>query len=118
MLQFILMNVLFISLGGIIYIILKTLPKIEEENSNEKIGFLEKFIISELPHKIDSAFNFYLSKILRRFKILILKLDNYLTEKLKKFNINGNGESKKIDFFNLNNQDKQEEESKDKTLLE
>lgn len=115
MIQFILMNFLLISFGGIIYLIIKALPKIEDNGQQEKIGILDKFIISELPHKIDKIFNFYLSKILRKTKILILKLDNYLGEKLKKFN-NGENGSKKIDFSDFNNEaiDKNNEEN---TLL-
>jgi hypothetical protein len=117
MIQFILMNALFISIGGIIYIILKTLPQIEEVQS-PKESFLEKFIISELPHKIDAIFNFYLSKILRRLKILVLKLDNYLSEKLKNININGNSENKKIDFWGLGNKEEtSKNENEEKTLL-
>ncbi len=115
MIQFVLTNFLFISIGGIIYIIIKTLPKIEDNESQEKIGVLDKFIISDLPHQIDKSFNFYLGKILRKTKVLVLKLDNYLGEKLKNFNSGENG-SKKIDFSNFNNESTNEKKEEN-TLL-
>jgi hypothetical protein len=120
MLEFILINILFISLGGILYIIAKTLPRIDENGDQiiEKKSNLEKFIISDLPHKFDKNLNFYTGKFFRKLKILILRLDNYLTHKLK--NMNLNGEDKKINFNDLNgkSEDKQEIVSKENSLLD
>lgn len=103
MIKFILINILLISVGGILYIIARSLPRIEE-SEQKKESFLEKFILSSLPHKIDSIINFYTLKFLRRLKITILRLDNYLTEKLKKLT---NSSQKKIDFSELNNSNKE-----------
>jgi hypothetical protein len=110
MLEFILVNILFISLGGILYIIAKTLPKINEDENEilEKKSNLEKFIISDLPHKFDENLNFYTRKFFRKLKILILRLDNYLTHKLK--NMNLDGEDKKINFNDLNRNSEEEPE--------
>jgi len=100
MLEFFLINILFISFGVILYIIARSLPRINEENINvSKDNFLDKFIVSDFPHKIDSLINFYTVKFFRKFKVLLLRFDNYITERLKKMT---NNEDKKIDFNNLN----------------
>jgi len=101
MLEFFLINILFISFGVILYIIARSLPRINEENINaSKDNFLDKFIVSDFPHKIDSLINFYTVKFFRKFKVLLLRFDNYITERLKK--MTNNNEDKKIDFNNLN----------------
>lgn len=105
MFEFILTNILLISFGTILYFIAKTIPRIEnDQNIEEKRGILEKFIISDLPHKFDYLLNFYSGKILRKLKVLILRFDNYLTIKLKSINLNNN--DKKINFDDLNNDQK------------
>lgn len=117
MLEFILINILFISLGGILYIIAKTLPRINEEENEifQKKSNLEKFVISDLPHKFDEALNFYTGKFFRKLKILILRLDNYLTDKLKSMNLNG--DDKKINFSDLNGKSNGKLEEKSETNL-
>jgi hypothetical protein len=102
MLEFFLINIILIFFSGILYIIARSLPRINEENiSNSKKNFLDRFIISDFPNKIDSLINFYIVKFFRKFKILLLRFDNYITEKLKKMNLDNNGD-KKIDFNGLN----------------
>lgn len=114
MFEFILTNILLISFGAILYIIAKTIPKIEtDSDSIEKNGIIEKFIVSDLPHKFDYLLNFYTGKFLRKLKVLILRFDNYLTLKLKSINLNNN--DKKIDFSDLNkNLDQKIENLEDK----
>lgn len=102
MLEFFLINIILIFFSGILYIIARSLPRINEENiSNSNKNFLDRFIISDFPNKIDSLINFYIVKFFRKFKILLLRFDNYITEKLKKMNLDNNGD-KKIDFNGLN----------------
>lgn len=115
MIRFILVNVLLISFGGILYIVARTLPRLEEESQKkeEKLNLLEKFIISDLSYKIDAIFYFYIVKILRILKVLVLRLDNYLTNKLKKINIKNH--SLKNDFFDLNSK-QQNNEIEDKKI--
>jgi hypothetical protein len=88
----------------------QALPRIEEAPSEEK-GFLERWAHSELPEKIDAAFNNFLLKFLRRVKVLVLKFDNALAKDLQKIKPK---EDKRptIDFKEISGQNK-EEESKD-----
>jgi len=100
MLEFFLINILFISFGGILYIIARSLPRINEKDIDySKNNFLDKLIISDFPHKVDSLINFYMIKFFRKFKVLLLRFDNYITERLKKMT---NNEDKKINFDDLN----------------
>jgi hypothetical protein len=75
------------SLAAIIYLIARTIPRIDENiilNQSRK-SFLEN-IFSKLPlEKIDLMFNNLLEKTLRKFKIFVMKMDNVLTRKLSDF---------------------------------
>ncbi len=85
MFQFIATNVLMISLGVILYAVVRTLPRIEENPSTpDEKGAWEKWITSGIPEKIDSALNSFLEKSLRRLRILLMKLDNSVTVRLGK----------------------------------
>ncbi len=116
MLQFILTNVLMISLGAILYVVVRTLPRIEESGIEEKKGVFERWITSEVPEKIDVALNGFLFKFLRKFRVVLLKADNSVTgrlEKLKPENV-ANGKAPAIDFKEISGQgqNKIEESSK------
>jgi len=84
MFQFILTNILMVSLGIILYLAVRTLPRIEDTGTPEKRGLLERWVTSEMPEKIDAALNGFLAKFLRKTRVLVLKLDNSLTGHLKK----------------------------------
>lgn len=113
MIEFILFNFLLISFSGILYIIARTIPRLEEtsQQKEEKLNLLEKFVISDLSDKIDAVVYLYIVKILRILKVLVLRLDNYLTDKLKKINIKNH--FSKTDFLDLNSK-KQDSEIEDK----
>jgi hypothetical protein len=94
-LQFILTNVLLLSAGAILIIMVRALPRISEEESRAKASLLERWIASELPEKIDLALNNFLVKFLRKSKVWILKIDNLLAKHLKNIKTeNGNGKPK------------------------
>src|SRR5258708_3104836 len=100
MLQFVLTNILMVSLGTILYVSVRTLPRIEESGIHEKKGVLERWIASEIPERIDMALNGFLFKFLRKFKIVLLKTDNSVSERLKKINPGAatNNKAPAIDF--------------------
>lgn len=109
MFQFIVTTILMLSLGTILYIIARSLPRIKEETEQPKQTFLDRFIMSDIPHKVDAAINTFSGKLCRKLKVFLLKFDNYLSEWLKKRGeaaANGNGKPK-IDFAELNS-DKEE----------
>lgn len=87
MYSFILQFLIMVSLATIIYLIARTIPRIDENVvlGQSKKSFLGNFF-SKLPlEKIDLMFNNLLEKILRKFKIIVMKTDNALTRKLSDF---------------------------------
>jgi len=113
MLQFILTTVLMASLGTMLYLVARSLPRVGEEAS-DKPGFLDKLSSSELPEKLDAAFNGFLLKSLKKTKIVLMKVDNFINDKLKKVSPNGNGKPK-IDFKDLSEDVPSVEEEVEKT---
>ncbi|MHB9019523.1 MAG: hypothetical protein ACYC3G_01425 [Minisyncoccota bacterium] len=87
MYSFTLQFIIMVSLATIIYLVAKTIPRIDENAvlNRSNRSFLEKFF-SKLPlEKIDLMFDNLLEKILRKFKIAVMKIDNTLTRKLSDF---------------------------------
>lgn len=105
MVQFILANIFMVSLGAVIYVVARTLPRLEPESGPEKKSVFERWLASEVPEKIDSALNGFLVKFLRKLKILLLKVDNSLSGHLQKIKpeaggaTNGNGKAKPVIDF-------------------
>ena len=83
MLQFITTNILMVSLGVILYVVVRTLPRVDENAPEQKSAF-EKWLTSEVPEKIDKALNGFLVKFLKKTKIFLMKADNTVTAQLKK----------------------------------
>jgi len=87
MYSFILQFLIMASLAAIIYLIARTVPRIDENviSGRSKRSFLEN-LFSKLPlEKIDLMFDNLLEKILRKFKIVVMRTDNALTRKLSDF---------------------------------
>ncbi len=103
--EFIFTIILMIGVGIMLYLTVQALPRIEEASSEEK-GFLERWAHSEMPEKIDVAFNNFLLKFLRRIKVLVLKFDNALAKHLQKIKPE---EDKRptIDFKEISGQNKE-----------
>ncbi|HUZ92580.1 MAG TPA: hypothetical protein VNG29_01105, partial [Candidatus Paceibacterota bacterium] len=55
MLQFLLTTILLLSVGAILLVAVRTLPRIEDDGAIEKKGILERWIASEIPEKIDAS---------------------------------------------------------------
>jgi hypothetical protein len=103
--EFIFTIILMICVGIVLYLTVQALPRIEEAPSEGK-GFLERWAHSEMPEKIDAAFNNFLLKFLRRVKVLVLKFDNMLAKHLQKIKPE---EDKRpaIDFKEISGQNKE-----------
>jgi hypothetical protein len=86
MLQFIFANVLMVSLGTILYLFARSLPRLQEEQAEKSASLIERLVTSDIPHKFDRAVSLWAGKAFRRMKILSMRFDNYLTDRLKKIN--------------------------------
>jgi len=82
MFQFIVTTIFMVSLGVILYIAVRTLPRIDENALPEKKSVLERWIASEIPEKVDAAVNSFTVKFLRKIKVILLKVDNSLSSHL------------------------------------
>lgn len=100
MFQFIVTNIFVISLGIILYVAVRTLPRIEESGIPEKRNAWEKWLASGVPERVDRVLNSFLAKFLRKLKVFLLRADNAVTTQLKKVKSDGNGAQAKpsIDF--------------------
>ena len=115
MFQFILTNVFLISLGALLYFVIRTLPRIEPDNGvPDTKGFFERLIVSRIPERVDGAVNGFLFKFLRKFKIALLKIDNLIGQQIKKIQPEANGNSdgtdkSAIDFAEIKSKNKGED---------
>ncbi|MEK7193567.1 MAG: hypothetical protein AAB652_02145 [Patescibacteria group bacterium] len=101
MLQFIITTILMASVGTMLYLIARSLPRIgEEQKSHLKYGILDRWVASEIPERIDSMMAGFTEKFLRKTRLFLSKVDNSITERLKKTRARSekNGKSK-IGFF-------------------
>ena len=105
MIQFILTDILMLSLGAMLFMVARALPRVTDEGKVEtKPTLIERWFMSDLPHKVDTAMNSTTGKLFRRLKVALMKVDNYLTERLKNMSQNGNGKPK-IDFNDIAEKD-------------
>ncbi len=112
MLQFIVTDVLMLALGFVFYLMVRALPRIEDEQKEEK-NFLDRLVRSDIPEKVDIALNGFLLKTLRKAKILVLKLDNTLSKTLRKIKYEENGTKPAIDFKEIIEQKKEEDKNEE-----
>ena len=95
MLQLILTDILFLALAVMLYLVVRTLPRIEESGDPDRKGVFERMITSDIPGRIDETLNAFIGKAFRRMKVNLMRFDNYLTGKLKTMNMeNGNSNGK------------------------
>ena len=84
MVEFVFTTILMACLLAVLYLMVRALPRIAEEPATESGGLLDRWAHSEIPEKIDAAFNGFLFKLLRKIKILILRIDNSVGLHLQK----------------------------------
>lgn len=93
MIEFVLANIAMIAVGVILFVIARSLPRIGEVETSPK-SLLERWITSEVPEKLDTTFNSFAGKFLRKLRVIILKVDNAVSISLKRFKQeNGNGKT-------------------------
>lgn len=97
---FIVSNILMLSVGLVLYVVARTLPRIDVSDGEDKRNIFDRWVHSEVPEKVDVVLNAFLAKILRRAKVFLLKSDNFVSDKLQRVSANGNGKPK-IDFKDL-----------------
>jgi len=112
MYDFLLQTSLFLSLGVIIYLLARAVPRVDEAGATiHSRGFFDR-LLSRLPLKhIDERLTVLWEKFLRRAKVSILKLDNFINQKLgrlKKSEGSGAEKENRGNLFEKPNGDKKE----------
>ena len=73
-----------LSLGAIIYLFARALPRVLETASSEpRKNYLEDFFRKFPLEKADAFSSYWLERFLRKLKIVILRFDNLLTKYLR-----------------------------------
>lgn len=103
MISFALNLILMAALGAILYLVARTLPRISEtpegNGRNGKMKLLERWVVSEIPEKVDEWLSDFLIKTLRKLKVVLMKVDNNLTSHLRRIKPqNGKSETNGRDF--------------------
>lgn len=106
MYDFLLQSTFFLSLGVIVYLLARAVPRVNEEGETAHApGFFDR-LLTKLPlREIDNWLNAFFEKFLRRLRVGLMKLDNLVNQYLSKFK-KPNGASDKKDLFQEINNDK------------
>lgn len=111
MYDFLLQMSFFLSLGVILYLMARALPRVDEvAEVHHAPGPFDR-LLSKLPlKKIDERLDLFFEKFLRRLKVLVMRIDNAINSSLSRFKkSNGNGtKENKPDLFQDLNSDKKE----------
>ena len=87
MYNFILQILVFSSLGLVIYLLARAMPRVGDVAEPQRQPNLFDKLMNKMPmEKIDENINFSLAKILRKFRVLVLKVDNFINHRLGKLN--------------------------------
>lgn len=99
-----------VSLSTVLYLMARALPRIaEDEAAPEKRAILDRWAHSQIPEKVDVAFNGFMLKLMRKLKVFILKLDNSLSKHLQKVKPEDTDKKSNIDFKEIAGQNKEGE---------
>lgn len=82
MLWFIIEMIIMVSLAAIIYLMAKALPRISDEAEN---GPASQSRVMFYVEKLDGVLKAFSEKFLRQARVWILKVDNFVTQKLNQF---------------------------------
>ncbi len=101
-----------VALGVVLYLMVRALPRITEDPA-EKESFLDRWAHSEIPGKIDVAFNGFLLKFLRRVKVIALKFDNAVSAGLRKVSAEEKGKKQNFEMKDIVEGENGREEKKE-----
>jgi hypothetical protein len=101
-----------VALGVVLYLMVRALPRVAEEPA-AKENFLDRWAHSEIPEKIDAAFNGFLLKFLRRVKVFALKFDNAVSSGLRKVSAEEKEKRQNFDMKDIRDAGSGSEEKKE-----
>lgn len=94
MYNFFLEIVFMLSLGLMVYLLAIALPRVQN-NSKNRVSEVISRLIKRVPlERIDSVLNTIFEKILRKFRVIILKIDNWVSSSLGRVKASNKSETK------------------------
>lgn len=106
--KFILEIIIFLALGAVVYFLARALPRVNnvdfQRSASSRISWMMPYL-----EKTDKWLQIFLERFLRRLKILVMRLDNWVSQRLAGFK----KEEKESGFSlnSLNDNNKKEEEN-------
>ncbi len=95
MYSLVLQIIVFSSLGFVIYLMARALPRVNDNVAPPRgPNFFDRWIAKVPMAEIDQNINSFLAKFLRKLKIVVMKVDNFINHRLGKL-------SKKTDSGNV-----------------
>ena len=84
MYDLILQLAVFLSLGAMIYLVARALPRVSdvETEASTPLARFDSFLTKLPLEKLDAIFGGFLEKVLRRLRVVVLRLDNWLNSKI------------------------------------
>ncbi|MDO8467314.1 MAG: hypothetical protein Q7S83_04215 [bacterium] len=77
--------IVFSSLGLVIYMIARAIPRVPEEVSTHRRSSWVDRLMSKIPMSaIDDRLNSFIAKFLRKFRVIMMKIDNFINDRLGK----------------------------------
>jgi len=116
--NFILQICLMVGFGGMVYIIARGTPRIDDRLEEKGKNKLDRWF-SKIPiEKIDITLSNLLEKFLRRLRVCLLRMDNFLAGRLNKIKSATQLNNKKSDLLQAIASKKTEENDKTKAQIE
>jgi len=109
MYDFLLQTILFASLSVIVYLFARAIPRVDEVSEPGYTGGRFDKLLARLPlREIDARVHKFFQKALRRVKVIIMKSDNIVDEKLKQLGrtrVSSKEQDERIALFEKQNDD-------------
>ena len=118
MYNFILQICSMVGFGGMVYMIARGTPRIDDRLEEKEKSKLDRWF-SKIPiEKIDITLSNFLEKFLRRLRVYLLRMDNFLVGHLNKIKSATQSNNKKSDLLQAIASKKTEENDKTKAQIE
>jgi hypothetical protein len=94
------LNILLVGAGGVLLLFIRALPRVDESALPAKRSVFERWLTSQFPERLDTFFSTIFMRTLRRLKVLTLRMDNGINQKLQRMKLES-GEGIKGDKIDL-----------------
>jgi len=87
---------MILSLGAVVFIATRALPRLTDVTGDKprRANLFDRAIIRRIPlDKLDTRAHFFMEKFLRKVKLLIMKTDNYVDDRIVRLKKSKNGKT-------------------------